>query len=272
MKQLKNNLLTATAIVSALTLSSCEEDLVNGFSEAEAALSDKYIDAEAQLSNIYQIVDNTMRDSLLRATDTAVVFGAKVMKTGNVVVVDFSPGVIGKDGVTRAGSITITETNDYRRSGGVLSVDLSKYVVDNYNVMGTIGVENFGADSLRLNVSDLAVVDSFELDGSKTIVWQKGFGTNTTTDDIYKINGLATGKQLTNTLTSSIEEPMVIDNTCKYRLLEGVIEMQFSSDTATTQTTGSIDFIKADGCENLARLKIKRDETEVTLARQFTGF
>lgn len=272
MKRLKNNYLALFLAISALTLTSCEDDILGGFSEAETALSDKYMATEAALSNIYRIVDNTMRDSTLIAKDTSVVFGAKVIRTGSTVLIDFRPGVIGLDGRTRSGSISITETNDYRQVGGVLTVDLTSYVVDNFNVTGILGVENFGADSLRLNASRLAAVDSFELDGSKTIVWMNGFKTATTADDVYKIKGMATGKQLANTLSSTIMEPMVIDNSCQYRLLEGLVEMQFAMDTASAQTSGSIDYIKTDGCENLARIKIKKGETEITLARQFFGF
>ncbi len=272
MKHLRNNYLILTLAASAITLTSCEDDLLGGFTEAETAMSDKYMAAEAALSNIYTIVDNTMRDSVLRATDTSEVYGARVIRTGNTILIDFKPGVIGQDGRTRSGSIAVTETNDYRQAGGVIAVDLTNYVVDNFNVMGVLGVENFGADSLRLNASRLAVVDSFELDGSKTIVWMNGFKSASTADDIYKIKGMATGKQLANTLTSTIMEPMVIDNSCQFRLLEGIVDMQFAMDTATTQTSGSIDFIKTDGCENLARIKIKKGETEITLARQFFGF
>ncbi len=272
MKHLRNNYLAVMLAASALTLTSCEDELLGGFSEAETAMSDRYLAAEAALSNIYRIVDNTMRDSTLRATDTSMVFGAKVIRTGNTILIDFKPGVIGLDGRTRSGSIMVTETNDYRQAGGVLAVDLSSYVIDNFHASGIMGVENFGSDSLKLNVSRLAVVDSFELDGSKTLIWMAGFKTATTDDDAYKIKGMATGKQLNNTLNSSILVPMVIDNSCQYRLLEGLVDMQFAMDTASAQTSGSIDFIKADGCENLARIKIKKGETELTLARQFFGF
>ncbi len=272
MRHFKKNYLALFLALTAIAFTSCDEDTLASFSEAEAAMSDKYMEAEAALSNIYRIVDNTMRDSVLRATDSSSVFGAVVTRTANTILVDFRPGVIGQDGRTRSGTITITETNDYRQAGGVLAVDLSNYVIDNFAVMGILGLENFGSDSLRLNASRLAVVDSFELDGSKTIVWMNGFKTSTTADDVYKIKGMATGKQLNNTLTSSLKEPMVIDNTCQYRLLEGLVEMDFFIDTASAQTTGSIDFIKADGCENLARIKIKKGETEITLARQFFGF
>ena len=272
MKHLKNSYLAFFVVASALTITSCEEDLLGGFSEAETAMSDRYLATEAALSNIYTIVDNTMRDSVLRTTDTSMVFGAKVIRTGGTILIDFRPGVIGMDGRTRTGTISITETNDYRQAGGVLSVNLSSYVVDNFNVSGNLGLENFGADSLRLNVSRLAVVDSFELDGSKTVVWMSGFKSVSTTDDVYKLKGMATGKQLNNTLSSTILEPMVIDNTCQYRLLEGIVDMQFAMDTASAQTSGSIDFIKSDGCENLAKVKIKKGETEITLARQFFGF
>lgn len=269
--KLKTNHL-AIAVMAALTLTSCEETENLGFTDAESNLSEKYIAAEAALSNIYRIVDNTMRDSILRATDSTSILGAIVSKTGPSVLVDFGGGVIGPDGTTRSGSISIIETNDYRMAGGVVVVDLANYSVDNFNVLGNLSLENYGSDSLKLNVTNLVAVDSFMLDGSKSMSWLQGFETPTTSDDKYEIRGSAHGIYLTNSLMSNITVPMVIDNSCQHKVLGGVLSLDFQSDSTSAATTGGIDFIDDDGCENLARINIKKGETEITLARQFNGF
>ena len=60
------------------------------------------------------------------------------------ITVDFKTGVLGKDGITRKGKVTIVSTNWYREPGSVHTATFTDYYHNDYKVEGTHVVENVG--------------------------------------------------------------------------------------------------------------------------------
>ena len=267
---LKNSLLIGL-LGSALVFTACEgEDVFTDFMEEETRLSDTYLMTEATISNTYQIIDQALRDSVFRAQDSSFVDGAIVTKTGNVIRIDYGFGAIGTDGRPRRGYIEIIETNDYRSTGGSAAASLQHYVLNGIDLKGDMNIFNYGNDSLSIVITDFNALDSLEVNASRTISWVSGFNTTLLTDDVYRIKGSAHGDHASGTLDVITSVPLLVQTGCEHRIVSGVLDISLQGDSIGS--TGTIDFIDADGCDNLAKIELKKGEQELLLSRQFFGF
>lgn len=253
---------------------SCEEgDLFNSLIEYQQKLAEYYIEAESALSNVYTIVDLTVRDPNVIAGDTASVMGAIVYITGTVINIDYENGNTGPDGITRSGMIMVDQTGDYNQSGGKLAVSFDNYVVGNQKVGGTIEVDNQGNNTFGLLATDFFTNEEFDLNANKTLTWNSGFSTDMDQDDEFLLSGNSIGKDSANSsVTADIMTPMTFRRDCEYAVLGGVIDLSFMVDTANSNPSGSLDFLADDGCDNLVTIKLKDGDQEAEVTLQFDGF
>lgn len=259
----------AIITVAGLMLTACEDQLPLDFIGTESKVCDRYLLTEATLCNTYQIIDIALRDSLFRSQDSAVVDGAIVTKAGNIIRIDFENGAIGQDGRFRKGFIEVNELSDYRGSGGSAHADLQDYFLDEFNIAGILDLYNYGSDSLLMTISNFKATDSLEVNASKSIYWTSGFNTSNIADDKYNIRGQAHGEYGSGSMDVLSSTPLVIDRSCSYRALSGILDLSLHGDSL--ESTGTIDFIN-DGCENLAKIHLQKGERELLLSRQFFGF
>ncbi len=261
--------------IMALTVACEETSLEDLLSEGDAKVSESYVKTEAALLNLYSTIDGSLRDSTFMANDSAIVDGAKVLRMGSNISIDFGTGVIGADGSTRKGVIEITESGKYTTPAASLDIALQSYMVNDEEITGTIELDKNGSD-FALIVTNFSADQEIEISADKTISWKKGFTTlNNSADDVFDISGTALGVDMTDNreLSTSITEVMNYDRSCDFKVVSGIIELTLQpGDSIAEMTEAQIDFLANDGCENLAKIKLKQGETELEVTKQFSGF
>ena len=267
-------LLKFSVLSSLLLFASCEgEEFGESFLEIEKDLSEHYLDSEAALTNVYDIVDVVARTAALDNGDTLKLFGADVHKSGNQLFINYGNGEVGPDGLTRSGKIQVLETGDYQQPGGEVEISFDEYIVENKAVEGTLNVLNHGNDSLSMLVTSFSVGGEFNLNSNKNISWEQGFDTEDEQDDRYRLSGQGVGADASNnTLTADISEQLVFDRTCEHKLVSGVMDLSIDLDSVETTSTGMLDFLANDACENLVRIQLTNGDQEVDVTYQFEGF
>lgn len=269
-----NTFFKITAVAAAAFMVSCEDTSLEDFlSDQDTQVSENYIKTEAALSNVYSIVDRSLRDSTFQASDSVVVDGALVIRDGNLVTIDFGNGVVGTDGNTRKGIISINETSSYLTSAS-LEVELKNFSVNDKAVEGSMELSQV-LNSFELSIDSFSAGEMVELNANKEVTWVSGFMTfSDDSDDVFNLTGTATGTDLENNrmLSSNIAEVMKYDRSCQYKIVQGVIDFDLEGTDSTDAMEVSIDFLDTDGCNNLAKLKVKQGETEIELTKQFSGF
>ena len=253
---------------------SCEEvGLDGGLIEYQQKLAEFYLEAEAALSNVYTIVDLTVRDPQVMAGDTVSVMGASVFMIGSEINIDYGGGNVGPDGLLRSGLIKVMQTGDYNTAGGQLDVSFDNYVVNNKAVGGTLTVDNKGNNTFGLVSTDFFTNPEFDLDANKILTWNSGFNTDDASDDEFLLDGISVGTDSANSsLTADILTALTFRRDCQYAVLGGVIDLTFSIDTASSSPTGGLDFLMDDGCDNLVTVSLKDGDQETQVTLQFDGF
>lgn len=264
------------ALGALLMLSTaCEEDNPFGnFGQWQKTFAENYIRAEAAMSDVYSMIDMTMRDSLFAAEDSSLINGAVVTRNGSSILIDYKLGAVSDDGRVREGRIELTQTGEYFGSTGEISVNFDNYKVESQNYSGNIVLKNTGNNSYELSAGNFSVNDYVKLSGSQTISWRQGFNSlENLEDDRYGISGTVTGTDTSSqSITAEIQDtdPLDFDRSCKHKLLGGTVNMSFASDTSTT--TGGLDFRSDDGCDNIVDIILEQDDKEVKFTQQFEGF
>src|SRR5690606_9485642 len=98
-------------------------------------------------------------------TDSAVVDGATVIRSGSNISIDFGTGVIGQDGNTRKGLIQITEAGNYMTNAS-LDIALQSYSVNDKAITGSLELDKVGTD-FGLVITDFSADQEIEIDANK---------------------------------------------------------------------------------------------------------
>lgn len=264
----------------AFGFASCdEENPLGSAGEVESKVGELYILAESTGSRIFNTIDLAMRDNDFITNDTTVIDGAMVTRDGAIIKINYGTGASGSDGILREGEINLLMSggSDYMASGTSIAGTFLNYKEADKPVTGSFNVANQGNDVFALTLTSLSVTDAedntFSLSASKTLTWVDGFSTiGDVSDDSYTLSGTSTGVADTITLTASITSPLSYKSTCQYRLEEGVINLTMAGP-GVTYTGGSIDFLSADGCNNLYSIELNSvDGGSVNTTLTFTGF
>lgn len=305
MRKLNYKLMGLAALAFAFT--ACDETGLGGAGEVEAALGQMYVNAESTASQMFKNVDEAMRTFDFAASPSVplsidgATFDRDPMDP-NKYVLDYGNGVATR-GMTIAGQLEVSLTNgtDYLVSGTKATIGLVNYTENDKPVQGTFSVENLGNDQFQMDIVGFRIEDDTPADQGgpkalvlntvKTVSWTAGTNTpNDVSDDAYTLagDGDATTPDATAIydtdydLSITFLQPMKLDNTCSYRLLEGELQLNISTDLTPNPLTFNkaiIDFLSGDGdnnngCNNVFEIDLENTETESKLStsRTFNGF
>lgn len=263
--------------IGAGIMVACEEQDLFGSQDAEveSRMGESLIELESQANEIYGILDRALRDSLFDAEDSTVIRGAKVLRSGTEITIDFGIGTVGPDGVTRSGAISVNATGEYLQSGSRFSGSFNQFKVEDETFGGSFDLSNAGNNVFSLKFNNFGPSSRFTLSMDKNFTWQQGITTpDDDADDQYKISGTSSGVEVesNNTITTTVKEDFLIDRSCAYNLVEGVMDITLVGDSLSFDQ-GSIDFLKDDGCNNIYEVTLESVEgAKVTVPLQFDNY
>ncbi|MBO0323329.1 hypothetical protein J0X14_13555 [Muricauda sp. CAU 1633] len=210
------------------------EDVVNALTE--------YV----TVNKVFQDIGNNNGDAVLSAENsTSTAKSNSVGKTApdveitispadfvtfpKTITVDFKTGVLGKDGITRKGKVTIISTNWYREPGSIHTATFTDYYHNDYKVEGTHVVENTGENvdgfleytvvitNGKITKSDGSVIEYQE---NSTRTWIEGKDTPLNIwDDEYLLDGSQNG-----TSSSDLDYTLTVEESLHFILLPRNIE------------------------------------------------
>lgn len=291
--------------VAALAFTACEEGDLTATGEVEAAMGELYVNAEATASQVFGNIDEAMRkldngDALPYTIDAAT-FDVDPNDASRYIL-DYGTGTNTRGKVVKGQVIASLSGTDYLATGSSVDITYDNYFEDDKPVMGNVvatNASNANDTVFDLDINNLAIQDDGEqdsdgnmvyktmtLNSEKTLTWTEGANTpSDVSDDRYEIADMAgsTGTVATYddnqfSFNVTITSPLKIDNSCQYRLTQGVIDLDISTTkdpSPLTFTEATIDFREDDGCDRFLTLDLYNPSTETRLSdltRQFGGF
>lgn len=140
-----------------------------------------------------------------------------------------------KDGRYRRGKILVTFTGRYRHPGTVITTGFDNYFVNDNQVDGTKVVTNMGPNEDGHPYFTVVVTGVIHLNNdrgtlswnaSKTRTWIEGYTTWRIRDDVYLIDGEATGiRPNGNTWEREIINPLRVELDCRW-IVSGTMEIR----------------------------------------------
>lgn len=292
------NLLSLAAVIFSLSLFviiSCTKeksgDGTNAQQETEASQVSSQADGEAE------IVFNDVFDNAMGASDEVGVAGVGVfgrvtachtvtvthLTPGAVfpirIVIDFgTTGCIGPDGRTRRGKIITEYTGRLMYPGTSATTTFDGYYVDSVHVEGTHTISNTSTANTQ------PVVRQFKVDvvnakltrpngnytkwnSHKKITQMEGTATSLPLDDIFKVEGSASGQGLRGNLLvgweSVITEPLVKRYSCRW-IVKGKVRTVRVNSNVNSPWVAILDF-GAGTCDNQAVVTINGIPHQITL-------
>lgn len=309
MKKMNYKLMALALVAFAFT--SCEEDGLSSLGEIEAAMGELYVEAEGTASQLFKNVDEAMRkleagDALPYTIDNAS-FDEDASNPGTYYL-DYGTGTNTRGKVVK-GKVMMTIANlqtGYLTPGASITASFDNYFEDDKPVLGSMNVLN-QSDATNVifdqNITGLTIEDNtstedggpkaFVLNSTKTLTWLAGAATtNDITDDVYTMadgaNGgtSATYDNSQYTFAINFTSPLKVDNTCQYRVTEGVVALNISTTinpSPITFTDAGLDFIATDGaddgnggkdgCDKFFKISLSNaNGANIEVTRQFNGF
>lgn len=257
-KQFAFAALAATAVVAC-----SEEELDQILGEDSTAMAQVYVNAEGQFLNLYNRIDQALRDSAVINTGSAILDEATVTLTTDSLVIDFgNNNKLCADGKQRRGKIVAAKSGDFLNvANSTLDVLLVNFHVDDVAIGCQMALRNGGTNSAnqQIFVADTAFVSmggDYTFGTTKELTFVNGFSTlYNTEDDAYSISGSAVGSSVPDngTYSASISStnPLLYDRACAYKMVSGEVSLDIQTDTAFGL---SVDFLDIDGCGNLVRI------------------
>lgn len=171
------------------------------------------------------------------------------------------------DGRYRRGMVQFTYTGPYRTTGTVITVTPLNYYVNDNSVQGNKTITNLGSGTgyyMRHSIAVNGTIVKSSANGGGTITWTanrtrdwvSGDTTFMWDDDVYHINGSASGSKVngisyTSTITSPLVRKFDVNNpTCKKYFVQGTLNHQPDNKPVRT-----IDFGNG-ACDNIATITI----------------
>jgi hypothetical protein len=164
------------------------------------------------------------------------------------------------DGKNRRGIINVSYTGKYKDPGSVRTITSNNLFVNDNQIIIHKTVTNNGLNaanhtSFSVNASDTIIkalnAGTISWTTSRTREYIAGEGTAQWIDDKYSVTGTANGVR-SNGLTWSmnITQPLIIDCSCVYRIVSGVLQMQPQGKALRTLDYGT------GACDNDATVTI----------------
>lgn len=270
-----SNLFAIPLIASAFVLTSCEDiENICGIDEDDFAVGESYVEATGAFVGIVNSVDVALRDSVLNATGMNFIDGANCTLTSDSLFIDYG----NSSSSSRKGRIVAGYTGDYLTQGGLVGIMLDNYSVDETNITGELTIENLGgtggAYTLELACTNLGIGSDLTFSSLMGLTWTAGYSTTyDLTDDSYTLSGTSSASSTFNNLqfSSTIAPAFVYDRTCSYGITSGEAALTLTGDSISTASMG-IDFLGADGCNNIFQLSADCDGNSITVTKPFDGF
>jgi hypothetical protein len=195
----------------------------NEVNKAFNALNTQVQNAENKTLNLYYLPDSAK---------------VTVNLTSRTAVIDF--GSVGLpcpewDGKTRKGKLLLSWTGAYRDSGTVITLTTQNYHVDGDEVIINHVATNRGKNAQNQGVYAInaqATVQTssgaFTWASTRTHTWTAGEATLTPFDDVYRIEGSASGTIRTGesyTVNTRNDDPLILNVGCRRRLVDGTLDI-----------------------------------------------
>tara|TARA_R110000868_G_scaffold144150_5_gene362979 strand:- start:2848 stop:3618 length:771 start_codon:yes stop_codon:yes gene_type:complete len=210
---------------------SCQSDDLKPNVDPTAAI--ETLNEFALVNQIYQDVGNNSGDAVL-SSETSATGKSSITKTDGPIItiepldfttfpktitIDYQSGVLGQDGVTRKGVVTVVSTNWYGNKDSEHTTTFNNYYHNDYKVEGTHYVKNLGTNqdnNLKFGVTvgngkiTTKTGGTISYTENSTRTWVAGSSTPLNIwDDEYLLDGTQSGissKSIEYTLT--VEEPL----------------------------------------------------------------
>ena len=298
-------LITAVLFTLALTINSCKKEVSNDYlspqEEEQASLDMTESDAEAE-NAFNDVFDNVMGanndvgmegtgvfgrmnntfsaetariDSLLRCFTVTIT----QMTVGSAfpirIVLDFGNGCLGRDGHTRYGKIITIYTNRLITPGASATTTFEEFRIDSVLVQGTLKISNTSTTTnhqFKVDVEGAKLThpngNFSEWNSHKTITQTEGNATVALPfDDIYKVEGEATGKVKRGdrlfAWRTEFVEPLIKKSTCHW-IAQGKVRIVRVSSSANSQWVAVLDY-GSGNCDNQATITINGVVHQITL-------
>ncbi len=243
----------------------CETD---GSSELELTVESGYVsnivDIESITSNTIMLIDEFMRDSTIQATGTSTLYNDIIgeLSTNNLTITygKQGAGTTNPDGTFRRGKITASfQSGQYQTTGSVVDVNFSEFRIQNKRMNGSLRLTNKGllpnGHEFEIELDSLSL-DSNHLSYKRYLIHSTPFTPLVPLERIVLINSIDTGKYYDHQtgMQSSLLliTPISWDETCQYRITDGVMDVVPDSTLAGTDKI-IIDYIGDSDCANLVR-------------------
>ncbi len=152
--------------------------------------------------------------------------------------IDFGAGAcICQDGKIRNGKILVSYDGAFNELGSTRTVSFNNYTVDTAKVSGIKTIKNLGPNgntgNMQISISSMDTIVKKANAGTVTGILEQnreytaGFNTVQWSDDRYLLTGTIAGKRANGfNFAAKISKPIVVDFTCKYRLVSGEMQIQ----------------------------------------------
>ena len=183
------------------------------------------------------------------------------------ITLDFGTGCVGLDGRTRAGKIQIDYSGRYMTQGSYHTCTYDSFYVDNRHIEGSRTITNNGmntagnmnwtivATNMKITRPD-GLWRNFNSTRNRELI--QGFGDSLWTNDVYRINGTATGSNSRGHSFSETLTNLIRDNSCHW-ITSGTIAIISSTGQSKT-----IDFGNGN-CDDLATVTEGNQTRTITL-------
>ena len=272
---MKKTLISAlyfSIIASTLTISSCRkdnEDLDTTIGYEVGQFESMTNDVDNMIGQVWQ--DNgTISQRLQQPQSGSLLSGCAVVihdTVANTIVIDFGNGCVGLDGRTRAGIINVSYTGPYFQSGSSHTITFDSFYVDTRKIEGTRQVINNGLNG-NGNMNWTIIATNMKItrtDGywrswnsTRNREMTQGLGDNTWANDVYRINGTASGSNSNGNSYSMNISNVVRDNSC-YWITAGTIEI-----TPANLRTRTLDFGNGS-CDDQATVTVGNQTRNISL-------
>jgi len=270
----KTFLYLAFSGIALTSINSCEtlENLCN-ISEADLATGEVFVTSLNHMVDTYTIIDNVSKDSVLNATNSNTINGAVCARMADSLFIDYGvSGAIGADGKHRKGLIKAKVVGNYTTVGGTIDAVFSNYFVDGVEIKGGLNSINKGPvanPDFEVKATGFMVGEDSEINYDMGMLWQAGFTSPDVADDIFDVSGNLSGDDKKNgkQFTATITDPLHYVNACPDLLESGVINLTLTNDT--TVSGFEVDFITADGCNNLFKATVDCEGSPISFTYPF---
>ena len=261
----------AALLFFGLMVQSCRKD--SQISDADKMTAEDLLahnDLSEQLDlDASEVIDNFVGGELEERNDCPTVTFAQPKGTWpNTITLDYSDAGCTSNGRTYKGKVTITQTNEMKVPGATRTFAFDNFFIEGIQIEGSRTVTNAGLNADNQPYFTIVADETLTFpDGdqathtaNRTRTMTEGFGTSTRVDDVWTIEGSASGVNRNgNEYTVSITTPLVRKSLCAW-IGSGVIEFTVNNKTRSLDFgDGSCDrdatLTLADGTEKEVKIR-----------------